>query len=480
MVGEKHFKRKSGIAAAILLCVSFGQVVACQDVKADIPASFFAILSMYFLLNYLDTHKIRDIVLTSIIAGVGAATKIYPIVMLIPIMISIVYIKLNQPIDVLTKIIKSSTLVFTSIIVFYSAYFFCAPFSFIDPLGFSDTFSPFIRLIKRIMQIFSGTVIEKPDDFIVTRTGVFGGFLDYFKTMVDPRGLGLVIFSLSFLGIIWVCLKNNIKMIIFLLFPICFLFLSVFTQPGYAAPRHQIPVYVFFTVCGGMFVSLLIEKFKSKEKLITILFLMSLIWPLLFIIQHGIQISKSDTRNLAKQWIEKNIKPESKLLMDENGPPILFNEKALKKSLKKIEVYDSNGKGQFTTHYDTYLKYQLLASKKGLSFYFEEIRFPWWRSSYTKLEISVMNTEYDKDMANPVRPVGVNNYDYYVNNNFNYAVVVSSRYKRFFDPKRSVKKKFPIFHEFYSELFKRGELIKEFIPLKGESNGPVVKIFKIR
>jgi len=222
----------------------------------------------------------------------------------------------------------------------------------------------------------------------------------------------------------------------------------------------------------------LIQRFKSKENLIIIIFLISLSWPLLLIIQRGIEISNIDTRNLAKQWIEQNINSESALLLDENGPPLLLSEKAINEYVPKIKGTDS--RGQFTAHYGTYLKYQELAAQSSISYYYKEIRLPWWRSSEAQAGVHELTSEYDKDMANSLKPVGVNSLDYYKKNGYHYVILQKNRYGAFLNPESKLSKKYPSFYAFYTQLFQNGILIKEFLPQKGITPGPVVKIFKIR
>lgn len=53
LTGEKHFSKNTGLIGALLLAFSFGHVTACQDVKADVPATFFSILAVFFLLSVL-------------------------------------------------------------------------------------------------------------------------------------------------------------------------------------------------------------------------------------------------------------------------------------------------------------------------------------------------------------------------------------------------------------------------------------------
>ena len=84
-IGERHIGKEVGLVAAAFLALTYGHVEASRVIKADVPSACFCIWSMYFLLNYLQDGTKRNLALSSALAGVGAATKFYGLVMLLPI-----------------------------------------------------------------------------------------------------------------------------------------------------------------------------------------------------------------------------------------------------------------------------------------------------------------------------------------------------------------------------------------------------------
>ena len=94
-----------------------------------------------------------------------------------------------------------------------------------------------------------------------------------------------------------------------------------------------------------------------------------------------------------------------------------------------------------------------------------------------KAGVHELTSEFDKDMGNPLRQVGVEDYNYYLKNNFDYAIVNSEAYSKFFK-KNEMSRNFPSLARFYHELFKKGKLIKEFNNENGNVPGPIVKVFK--
>ncbi|MFQ5561230.1 MAG: glycosyltransferase family 39 protein [Nitrospinota bacterium] len=473
VTGERFFRKNSGVIGAILVALSYGHIRASQDVKADIPAAFFAVLSTFFLLLYHKNRGSRDVVLAAIFAGAGAATKVYPIIMMPAVLLSILFC---CPRGVVKDVLKAVSLGVTCIAVFWGAYFICSPYSFLDPLGRDAVFHDFGVLFQKVSGLFGGAVGPEPTVFKEPKASLGQGAISYITTLFDFRGMGVPIAAAGISGVFYMLFHVDRKTILFLLFPALLTLFSIYTAPGYAEPRHQVPLYPFLGVAGGVLVSRLSESVNLGKRAVYGTLSVALCWPLYNVLERGFFISKTDTRNIAKIWIEENIPDGTKILINENGPQLLTGEKRILAGLEKAKKADR--RGQFTAHYGKYLEYQLEAAKKSVTYDISEIRHPWWRETETVQGVGELTTDYDKDMANPLRPVGVNPYQFYVDNDYRYAIVHSKEYGRYMRPGSLKAKKFPSFFKFYTELFAKGNLVKEFSPRNGNRPGPVVKVFK--
>ncbi|MFP4585778.1 MAG: hypothetical protein ACLFN9_20595 [Desulfococcaceae bacterium] len=122
----------------------------------------------------------------------------------------------------------------------------------------------------------------------------------------------------------------------------------------------------------------------------------------------------------------------------------------------------------------------MLAAKRSKTYDIREIRFPWWRAREVEEGVHRLESEFDADMANPLKPVGVNSYEYYVREGYEYAVVQSLRYKPFLrNTDRAAR--FPSFARFYRELFDRGIPVRTFSPEDGDVKrpGPTIRVFRL-
>ncbi len=477
LIGERHFKRGTGLSAAMILTLSFAHVVASQDIKADIPATFFTIISMYFLLNYTETNRLKFLWFATALAGMGVAMKFYPLVMLVPIIISIAIIQGKTFEQILQNWRNILLLSLSSVLLLYAVFFIFSPYSFIDPLGLKQNFGRIIGLVKDISGWFGDArPVGKADFFVKTMDPLTSTYY-YFKLLLGATGMGPLIGSLSLAGLVLLLWGRKFKYLLILMFPLIFIAVSNITAPGYVEPRHQLPIYPFFAICAGYFIVKLTELFTPRT-VIPILAI-SLLIPAYSIIENGLYLSKSDTRNLAKDWIETNIANGSKIVLAEKGPELLMSTEQLDAMVKLAEqVNQSDPNGQFTTHLGSYLKYQRMASEKSPSYYIGEIRFPWWREKEPEDGNFVLN-DYDKDMGNPLRPMNVKSLDEYRQEGFEYYVVNSYRYGHYFQADSERSRSFPSFHRFYHDLFGQATLIKEFNPDVEKRPGPTIKIFHL-
>jgi len=475
-IGERHFRKNTGIIAALLLSLSYGHIAASQDIKADTPAMFFAILSVLFLLNYVQKEKNRDLIWAAAFAGIGTATKYYPIVMLMPIVLGVILVYCSAEPSFAGRTSRMACLIALVFIAFSLFNFICSPYNFLDPLGRKSTFGPVSSLVGQISQIFGPEKIEHSGDFIGQKMSVLSGTIAYLKVLTQKAGMGIIIGTISILGFCRLLLKMNKKYFLFLFYPAVFMLTSVFLYPGYAEPRHQLPIYPFLALTGAALIVCLAKSKSWPSSPVYIGLIVSLLFPLYNIIDRAISVSGEDTRNIAKYWIEQNIPSETKILVDENGPQLLMSEKLIDKMLEKAEQADPNG--QFTAHYDKYLRYQQLAAGGEVTYDLHYIRFPWWREREVQSGIHELTSDYDRDMGNPLWYVGVESYDYYLQKGYQYAIVRSNRYGMFLGDGHYTTA-FPSFANFYNELFKRGEAIKEFSPYGDNRLGPLIKIIRL-
>ena len=474
-IGKQFWSKKVGLYSAVFLTLSYGHIFCGQDVKADVPATFFTIFSVFYILNIVNNNfKKKDFILAGLFAGLGTATKYYSITLLPCILIATIYEIISKRNILLVK------KYLYSLLSFWGIYFIVSPFNFLDPLGRRAAFGSIIGLYNKIspfkMTLFArldGTETFLPENY--QGNYIFNSFINYVKVMLSTEGVGIIIGIIFILSICFILFRHYIKNMLLLSFPILFSLISIVMSPSYTEARHQLIIYPFLSILSGIFIFSIYNRFGNKFKVNCILLLL-MIFPFILIIKNNIYISKMDTRTLAKNWIEQNIPVNTKIILDEQSPLLKQSKENLKKYYEESKQIE---KGQFTTHLEKYYFYQMQAASTWVTYNIFEIRHIWWRNKEISTGETYAITEYDKDMANPVKKVGVRDLGFYIKDGYKYVVTSNRAYDSYIKENSSKAIQFPSYARFYNNLLNRGELIKEFNSDKLNLPGPTVKIFRI-
>ncbi len=478
-IGEKYWSKRAAILSAICLALCYGHVFAGQDVKADIPTTYFTILSLYYLLKVLkDDFKTRDYILAGLFAGLGTATKYYSIVLLPCILMVSLYESF--------KYRRAGRLVkyIYSLLSFWAIYFIASPYNFIDPLGRRASFGSIVALWNKLspwtLNLFPPLTGELTAQLLAeNREGhyIVRSIANYLNVLFSTQGAGIIIGALFICAVFVLLWKANFENILLLSYPVLFSAISIVVNPSYTEVRHQLVIYPFLSIAAGIFAGEGAKRFK-RTYLVDMMFMVLLVFPLFAIVRNNIYVSRADTRTLAKNWIEANIPAGTKLLLAEGAAVLRMNRENIHEFYKKAKRRQGED-GQFTRHLERYY-YLKMQSVEEITYDIKEIRFPWWRGKEIVPGETVADTEYDKDMGNPLKPVGVNDYEYYVDQGYRYAVTSSYNYESFVEGDRIKSRSFPSFKKFYHDLFSKGELVKEFNADEMNLPGPTVKVIKLR
>ncbi len=470
-IGEKHFGRHVGLVAALLLSLVVGHVEPSRWVKADVPAAFFAIASAYFLLNYLRDGRWKAINLAAALAAMGSATKYYPVVMLLPISVAAVCGRgAGQG-----RWPHRGAQLLCAGVVYCAVFLVCSPFNLLDARGRQQTLGSF-GVGARLERLVSNQPTTGPDAHINERMSLLEGASDYVGVLVSERGMGGVIAVICMTGFCIMLARRDRDMCVFAIYPVVFAFVSIVVYPGYAGPRHQCTIYPFLAVIGGAALVWCADLQPRFNRLVYATLGVALCVPLASNLKLSASILKTDARTVAKRWIEAEIPDGTRLLVSEHGPELRVCKKRIDQMLERSLQADADG--QFTAHYADYLRLQSVAAERGVSYDCDVIRVPWWRDSFTG-EVETLDSEYDKDMGNPLKPVGVFGYHHYVDQNYQFAIVHSNQYEDFVGRDAKAASNFPAFHRFYSDLFSHGTLVKEFSPATCDCKGPVVRVYRL-
>ena len=149
-------------------------------------------------------------------------------------------------------------------------------------------------------------------------TGYLSSFVYYFKTLLFYEPI-ILIFSL--LGVILLWLKSKKTFFIFLSWPI--IYISLLYILFHHEPRYVVLILPWLILLASYTLYRLILKLleRVKKPSLVKIFILTLvfIYPFITATQYDYLLSQKDTRILSKNWIEKNIPIQTKIISNLSG-----------------------------------------------------------------------------------------------------------------------------------------------------------------
>lgn len=483
LLGARYLSEKIGLIGAFFLACTYGNFQSSIVVKADVPSAFFGLLALYFIMLIFEHGYARYYALAGISLGLGAATKMYPLLLLPCLWIAHFLRSQGERTTWIRRVMGAP--LFVALGCFWSAFFIGSPYSFLDPAGtMRNIFSHLTNILTTgPIDKGAGFTLRESEGFVDKIEITFASILDMGELVLKGSSMGLILGVLCLIGMgYWaylVCRRDK-KLLIFLAYIGSFVLLSGIISPSYADSRHISLLYPVLCLSGAhvlydsvLFLLSKLLGIKFRGWMIVLCCCAVVLPGLSKIIAYDYRVLHKDTRLLAKEWIEESIPGGTKLLLDARGPKIQMSAKNLKELQRRSQA---SKPGPFTVHLEKYYTYQL-AAISGVSYDITMINHPWWLPKETQTGTYRLELAHDADMGNPVKELSVMPLSFYKENGYKYIITVSQDYAKYFN--RNHKLRFPSIHQFYHDLFSQASLIKEFLPNAWDRPGPTVKIFKL-
>lgn len=299
--------------------------------------------------------------------------------------------------------------------------------------------------------------------------GAFYPFTSLLVSMGYPLGI------LSLLGLGYALLRRRPQDLLLLSMPVilgCFLMLF--------KTKDSLWMLIAFPVLCIISASLLVDTifWIARTRLLqTVLFplmtIITLIIPAKASFLNSYKLTLPNTCFLSKEWVEENIPPGSKIVMDTGkyytgkfGPPLSLSRWTLKQFIERGELVDPN------------LLYSRPDGMRPSGNYGE--------AEYFRQYLNAIGDRPGYDIIQILHDPGakkaqVLTLDEYISMGVQYAIVSSEGWGRYFPskeeslmyPDKAVK-----YRNFYEELRVRSTLLKEFNP-SSKMQGPSILIYKI-
>jgi len=274
---KKIFKsEKAAVISSLFIAIS-PILIKNSLPEMDIALSFFALLSAYFLIEYFESKKKLDLILSSIFIGIGTMIKLYGLFFAFSFIIFLIYKEVKNKTNK-KKIVR--TVILFGLIVFILAtptiahnYLLYKDKGFMD-LIFTNTFKLGAEKAKEYYSWgagwmsysdYKGFFLGNQKNF--SPTPIPGAIL-----VLNEQFMGDPLLSIfGFLGLILSFKKNRNYFWFFII-----TFLPAFIYLGAQIPmsKHFLWILVFIAPCAGNFVKEILEKLpKMKLKHIFTLFI---------------------------------------------------------------------------------------------------------------------------------------------------------------------------------------------------------------
>jgi 4-amino-4-deoxy-L-arabinose transferase-like glycosyltransferase len=318
LIGSRMYNPTVGLLAAVFLTFSLEHTTTSHAMMPDTPMLFFMVLSFFFIWRIYKEGRLRDYLLAGAAAGVAMAMKYGGQTMFLPLFLAHLFrvLETGQP----KKKIFLHWPLYLSGFVFLAVFFAGCPYSILAAKEFLADFKWQANHL-----LTEGHFGDSPQQ------SAWLFYLHYgFRDNV-----GRWIQFLAFGGIAAAIFRRKAREIILLSYPVV-LFLMI---GGWKtrATRYFMPMAPFFILAAAWFIDAagrrLAAALKRRDK--TPLFSgpaaralplalgFALLAPsALQTLRYDRSIAQPETRTLAKNWIEYNIPPNSKIAIESYGPPI--------------------------------------------------------------------------------------------------------------------------------------------------------------
>jgi len=322
-IASYMFDRKTGLIAGLVLALAPLHIDQSRIIKVDIIATMFILVSFYYLIKFVDDNKNRlFLYLSSFFAGIAIGSK-YPSVI---IALLILFCIFDEFLNITGKANRSKYIInniFKPLILIFFGFFISSPY-----------------LIFNFKTSLSGLMFE-------TRTTHLGQErLEFInqniwyiqRVLIDGTG-GPTIFIVSLIGIFLLSIKFIRKLdkkilLLFFFFFAYYIFIVWFGNLRWE--RWLIPILPFFAIFFGYGVNQLNNhstnlKTKANKYIVTLLiiFIISLTFTVNFIkeLNKGEVLTRKDTREIAKIWIENNVPKKSSIVYEIFSPHLHVNKR---------------------------------------------------------------------------------------------------------------------------------------------------------
>jgi 4-amino-4-deoxy-L-arabinose transferase-like glycosyltransferase len=453
LLGRRAYNVRVGLIAAAFLTFSVLHVTFSHSVKTHVPAGLLVIVALGLAWSiYVGKDNWQRYLLAGVVAGLGASTIYQAGFVLVSVIVAHV-LRWRDSSKNTPEVCLLSPKLLGAVIASFVAFVLTTPFAILDWRTLMNDLSSLTALY------YSGGFAEQ---------GTFYPFTSLLASIGPPLGL------MALLGLGYALIRRRSIDLILLSQP---LFLAGFFMLFTAKEPHLMLIaFPALSLLSASFlvdvVSWFIRPRIPQSVALTLAVVLLLVTPARVSFQNSFRLALPETRSMAKEWIEENIPPGFKIVMDSGkyylsayGPPLRPSRWTLEQFITRAESFSGTS----------------LARREGTR------RVGWsGEAEYFRQQLQTLDAQPGYDVIQILHDEGspradVLALDEYVSMGVKYAIVNSSVWKGYttgsetavWHPDKAAK-----YWNFYQALEARATLLKEFSP-SDKTAGPHLRIYEL-
>ena len=302
-LGRRLASPRVGFLAASLLAFAPLHVFYSQIAKADIPMAMFVVLAHLTLLRWLRTGANRDAVWSGVAMGLAAATKYNAGLLGATLLVAVLLRRRREA--------RSAVGVLTDRRLWAASGSALAAFLAVSPYVLMDSATFFADLRRVSAEV-------RYDEFGFE--GIQSAWIHHLMVSLG-QGFGLLPLGLAVVGLAWMVRSNPGEGLLLLVFPLLTLLTIGTWHLAYA--RYALPVLPLLTIPAAVTLDRLAGSLSRARDVTTALLLAAVLaLPAADSIRIARLFAGRNTRDAAREWIERRIPSGSVIAMDRYGPPL--------------------------------------------------------------------------------------------------------------------------------------------------------------
>ncbi|MCZ6594628.1 MAG: glycosyltransferase family 39 protein [Bacteroidetes bacterium] len=440
------YNRKVAILSALFLAFMFIHVRNSHYSTVDIPVTFFIVTAFYFMTRIIKENKSRHYILAGVFSSLAIATKYNVVFIVVTLLLAIVFANKREKKVSLKQLFVNKKVGITAFALAFTFLVAC-PISWIDTGKFLPIFE------KNLSSQHKGKVGLGGKDFWSYITGEQWQGFGHTSRNSMAGAMGKPIMILSLLGTTYCLLRHRRQDLLLISFPI--LLYVLHGNMSYKAMRHLLPALPFLVAAAAVLLDALITKwlvgFRKQHIALSLCTTVIVVPMIIDVLQYDFFLTKTDTRTLAAEWIEKNIRPGAKIAVDFYYPQVYNRNKIfstigprLSKHSTIVSISDPNIDNDTVRQYELY-------DTNYLDFFWGPDR---------RIE------------KGPVQMITAESIEY----------VITDSWTSFRFYSKSALKKYPILckqrQKYYTWVEENFNLLKELVGDEAKTPGPTIRIYK--